>query len=504
MPDLSHRPTRYLTAAIVAAALAGTATTQFDLRVGPDARLSALEKQNAELKKQAQRTPVAGRAVADRPVRRTVVHPGASASPAPSPGRSATPGPSAAPHVLPAVAHGPSANCAMYATQEAAQTAFEAHRTELAAMDGNHNGVACEQLRSAAGPKTVVVHEPAAPPLAAPAPPAGPVLPFAPPKADILASGRHFGMSVGTTEEFDALEASLQRQADMTGFFKGFDTGFDRDRVVAAWSAGTIPVMTWETRPLASTTDTTDYSLRKVADGTFDAYLTSYAQAVAALRMPLVIRFDQEMNGNWYRWAEFENPQVAKGDYVAAWRHVHDVFQAQGANDYAMWLWSPNRVDNLGRFPAITNYWPGEQYVDQVGMTGYLRAEDRAPFTFEGTYGKTLAALRKIAPGKPLLLSEVGATEDGGHKAAWLTSFFAGLANAPDVAGFVWFDYAVTSNGRTDDWRIDSTPRSYAAFSAGLTALGYGLDVGKRFTLRPRELGTSALRAAPAAAGGAA
>ncbi len=500
MPDLTHRPTRYLTAAVVAAALVGTAVTQYGLRLGPDHRLAALEQQNAALR----RALPEARTVQSPPRPRSS-HPVAEAvsAPAPAPTR-ATPTP---PHRT-APASAPTAkgaDCAAYPDWEAAQAAFTAAPAARAAMDGDHDGTACEQLKHRV--PTVVtrtVREPAPPAPPPAAPPAGPVLPATPGKAEILASGKHFGMSTGTTEEFQGLEASLQRQADMTGFFKGFDTGFDRDRVVAAWSAGTIPVMTWETRPLASTTDTTDYSLRKVADGTFDAYLTSYAQAVAALRMPLVIRFDQEMNGNWYRWAEFENPQVAKGDYVAAWRHVHDVFQAQGANDYAMWLWSPNRVDNLGRFPAITNYWPGEQYVDQVGMTGYLRAEDRAPFTFEGTYGKTLAALRKIAPGKPLLLSEVGATEDGGHKAAWLTSFFAGLANAPDVAGFVWFDYAVTSNGRTDDWRIDSTPRSYAAFSAGLTALGYGLDVGKRFTLRPRELGTSALRAAPAAAGGAA
>lgn len=112
--------------------------------------------------------------------------------------------------------------------------------------------------------------------------------------------------------------------------------------------------------------------------------------------------------------------------------------------------------------------------------------EDEAPLDFGGTYDATLAELRRVAPGKPILLSEVGATEDGDHKAAWVQSFFPGLVANPDVAGFLWFDYAVTSEGRTDDWRIRSTPSAYDAFKQGLTEAGYGLDVGKQLVLRPR------------------
>jgi len=327
--------------------------------------------------------------------------------------------------------------------------------------------------------------EPTAPP-AQPAAPAGPVLPTAPPKAQILASGMHFGLSAATTEEFGTLEASLQRQTTMSGFFTGFDSPFPRDRVVASWQAGQIPYMTWESRPLTDRADPVDYSLRHIADGTFDDYLVTYARSVTELGLPLVLRFDQEMNGNWYRWAEFENPQLRQGDYVAAWQHIHDIFEAQGANAYVMWLWSPNRIDNLSRFPAIDRYWPGDAYVDEVGMTGYLRAEDRAPLTFAGTYDRTLRELRRVAPGKPLLLSEVGATEDGGHKVAWLQSFFPGLLANPDIAGFVWFNYAITDRGHTNDWRVNSTDASYQAFSQGLSATTYGLEVGKKFTLRPR------------------
>ena len=487
MPDLTHRPSRYLTAVVVAAALAGTAVTTLQVRLGADPRLAAAQEQNAQMRREVERMKGLHTERDSRPVRRATV-PVAFHAPAQAVVAKAGPVKAAAAVAVarPSQSGGP-ADCARYQDQESAQRAFVANRVALAAMDGNRNGKACEQLKDSAAARTGLPTRPEpVSPRPQPAPPAGPVLPTAPTKADILASGMHFGMSTGTTEEFGTLEASLRRQADMTGYFAGFDTGFDRDRVVAAWTAGQIPVMTWESRPLETAGDTTDYSLQRITGGAFDDYLTTYARAVAALGLPVVIRFDQEMNGNWYRWGEFENPLIHKGDYIAAWRHVHDIFQAAGANSSAIWLWSPNRIDNIGRFPGIADYYPGADYVDEVGMTGYLRSEDKQAMTFAGTYNRTLAELRRVAPGKPLLLSEVGATEDGGHKAAWLATFFPGLLANPDIAGFVWFDYAITSNGHTNDWRLDSTPASFAAFAQGLTASGYGLDVGKRLTLRPR------------------
>ena len=42
--------------------------------------------------------------------------------------------------------------------------------------------------------------------------------------------------------------------------------------------------------------------------------------------MPLVIRLDHEMNGNWYPWSE-DQAYNSPGEYVAMWRHVVDRFR---------------------------------------------------------------------------------------------------------------------------------------------------------------------------------
>ena len=46
------------------------------------------------------------------------------------------------------------------------------------------------------------------------------------------------------------------------------------------------------------------------------------------------------MNGSWFPWSEGVNGNRA-GEYVAAWRHVHDIFTAVGATNVT-WVWCPN------------------------------------------------------------------------------------------------------------------------------------------------------------------
>ena len=73
MPDLSHRPSRYLTAAVVAAALAGTAVTTLQVRLGADPRLAAAQEQNAQMRREVERMRGLHSERDSRPVRRATV-----------------------------------------------------------------------------------------------------------------------------------------------------------------------------------------------------------------------------------------------------------------------------------------------------------------------------------------------------------------------------------------------------------------------------------------------
>ncbi|WP_426626030.1 glycosyl hydrolase [Leifsonia sp. McL0607] len=315
----------------------------------------------------------------------------------------------------------------------------------------------------------------------------------APARADLLSpSTRYYGMY---TEQapfnwatFDATSAKVGVSPNLVGYFSGWDESFRANAVTRSWQQGRLPLLTWESRPIGdanNVVDSPDYSLPKIIGGSFDSYLHQYAKDIVATGLPLAIRLDHEMNGNWYPWSESNgnggtvNGNGA-GDYVKMWRHVHDIFQQEGANDLVIWDWSPNIVNKLSPSLRSAGYlqslYPGDEYVDWVGLSGYLRPPYSAnqEFTFDNTFTPSLDMLRGITK-KPILLSEVGASEIGGHKAAWVTSFFQALGQPQnsDVIGFSWFNLAITSyvqgERATNDWRVDSRPDSLSAFIAGLT-----------------------------------
>ena len=65
--------------------------------------------------------------------------------------------------------------------------------------------------------------------------------------------------------------------------------------------------------------------------GKYDSYIPqNVAEDARDWGHPFFLRFDWEMNGNWFPWSEGVNGNQS-GEFVAAWRHVHDIFTSVGA-----------------------------------------------------------------------------------------------------------------------------------------------------------------------------
>ncbi|MFF0293501.1 glycoside hydrolase family 26 protein [Kitasatospora sp. NPDC004615] len=276
---------------------------------------------------------------------------------------------------------------------------------------------------------------------------------------------KYFGVSTQESPFSSAEVTSVQQSAgaapSMTEYFVQWNQEFDPKAITAAYGHGTLPVLAWE--PWAGTElgkDQPDYALSTITGGKHDDYINRFAQAVATQKWPVAIRFAHEMNGSWYPWSEQANGNHA-GDYVQAWRHVHDLFKAAGATN-VIWVWSPNILRPVPDID-ITKLYPGDQYVDWAGMVGYGTNEER---TADATFGPTLDLLRSISS-KPILITETGREPNSMLKPVWISDFFAWLAKQPDVVGFIWFQRN-KSQGAEANWRFDDTTPSLRAFSNGL------------------------------------
>jgi beta-mannanase len=223
---------------------------------------------------------------------------------------------------------------------------------------------------------------------------------------------------------------------------------------------GRTPMVTWEPWDYRLGTAQTTYPLSAIAAGAQDTYVRSWAQAIKAMPGPVLVRFAHEMNGTWYPWAIRVNGNSA-GDYVAAFRHVVDVFRAEGATN-ARFVWAPN-VEFVGSSPLEASY-PGDTYVDWVGIDGYnwgTAAGTRQWQTFDHVFRATYDHLGVLAPSRRVMISEVASAEVGGSKANWIADALGDAVpnRYPRVAAVLWFD-----EKKEADWRIDSSSQASSAF----------------------------------------
>jgi hypothetical protein len=278
---------------------------------------------------------------------------------------------------------------------------------------------------------------------------------------------RHFGVAT-PSNAWDLAE--LAQVTTVTGqrpslilHYLGFgdDLQPQQLRNVADW--GAMPFLTWEPFDwrAAHTPDQPDYALRHLLSGRFDAYLTRTARTLEAFGEPVLLRFAHEMNGDWYPWSEQVNGNRA-GEYVAAWRHVHDLFGRLGV-DNVHWVWSPN-VEFPGSAP-LAGLYPGAAYVDVIALDGYNWGTTAASGwqSPQQVFDPTLATVRRLAPGVPLMIGETASAEQGGSKASWNTALFTWLGQQRDIEALVWFHL-----DKETDWRVDSSATSAATFASGL------------------------------------
>jgi beta-mannanase len=166
------------------------------------------------------------------------------------------------------------------------------------------------------------------------------------------------------------------------------------------------------------------------------------------------------MNGRWMTYNG--NPAL----YIAAWRHIHDIFAAAGATN-AVWVWSPDAVD----VPATTsNHWsadyPGDGYVDWVGVDGYNWSSTEAPRTFSQIFQPFY---RDYAGRKPVMVAETASCEERVDKAAWIRGAAAQIrASFPEIKALIWFNA-----DKECDWRINSSAAALRAFVTSFASEPY-------------------------------
>jgi hypothetical protein len=200
---------------------------------------------------------------------------------------------------------------------------------------------------------------------------------------------------------------------------------------------------------------------RPIADGRYDAsVIIPAAKRIKAWGKPVFLDFDHEMDGRT------RTANGSPADYVAAYRHIHRVFDRVGV-DNVIWAWVP--TGTMGNRDRIKAMYPGNRYVDWLGYDPYnfYRCNGSGWESPEQSLRPFYDWMsRHINGRKPVLLGEYGSVSDPRNPRRvrdWYAGVSTALATMPRIKAVMQW------NSRTSgvcDFRVTRDQQALSGFRA--------------------------------------
>lgn len=202
--------------------------------------------------------------------------------------------------------------------------------------------------------------------------------------------------------------------------------------------------------------------------------LRTFARQARDYGHPFLFRLCNEMNSDWTSYGGVVN--LADPDvFISVYRTVYDIFREEGV-DNCIWIYNPNdRNAPPNSWNDAINYYPGNEYVQMIGVTGYNNGTYYTQWAeewreFDVIYDHIQWLYGDVFGDFPWIITEFSSSSIGGDKVAWIDNMFATIGNYPNIKIAVWFSFAdwdAAGNVARPYW-LDETPETTEAFRRGL------------------------------------
>jgi hypothetical protein len=234
-----------------------------------------------------------------------------------------------------------------------------------------------------------------------------------PVKAEVMI-GAFVAGNAWDEQEIVDLNDQLPKSMAFINVFSSFSESWDHlywqsSKIV---DQGMVPMISW--MPIDLSRQDTNI-LPEILLGNWDSYKDLWSANLIAWvnhypednKPSIMLRFGHEFNGIWYSYGD--SPVW----YKAAWQYIHDRFETSGANEHIEWVWNANNV-NVDSINDITQYYPGDDYVDWTSIDGYNWGSNYAWTSwdsFTDVFSPTYSTLVTNYPDKPIVIAEVGSAD---------------------------------------------------------------------------------------------
>ncbi len=248
---------------------------------------------------------------------------------------------------------------------------------------------------------------------------------------------------------FENIEKSIGAKMDLCLFYcfvlEKYDKTLVYDGLANAWASGKVCELTLQLSP-----DSPSSMIYDIINGKYDSFFTDFAADLKRFGHPVLLRLFNEMNGDWCNYSgcfTSRDPDV----YVQLYKYVYNKLKNAGAENI-IWVWNPNEKSYPNfAWNSEELYYPGSDYVDVVGITGYNTGtyyEGEKWRSFDRIYSE-LYTKTDLLYNKPMMITEFSCATVGGDKVEWVRDMFASLPNYPKIKAAVWWsgcDYDANGN----------------------------------------------------------
>jgi beta-mannanase len=224
------------------------------------------------------------------------------------------------------------------------------------------------------------------------------------------------------------------------------------------------------------------FSMQKIIDGKFDLALSKWAAQARDSRIPIMIEFGPEVNGDWFPWngkwngggvsTAYGDPKLADGPerFRDAYRHLIDLFRKEHAFNITWILHVDASGSPESRWNEVKNYYPGDEYVDWIGVSVFgAQLPTNNWILFPATLKNFWAQISATSPDKPVLISEFGVIEDPSdphRKEQWLHQALQSISRGlfKNVKGITYWNSPGWLANKKADFSIASSPLALEAY----------------------------------------
>ena len=220
--------------------------------------------------------------------------------------------------------------------------------------------------------------------------------------------------------------------------------------------------------------------LLEIYKGKYDDKIRNLAREIKKeINTPFFFRLNNEMNTDWTSYSgiiTLSDPEI----YVEGWRRVYEIFEEEGV-DNAIWVFNPNDRNfppcNWNNFTA---YYPGDEYVHMIGITGYntgtyfIDVTGETWRSFTEIYDEIEKSYRPFFSEFPWIITEFSSSSVGGDKVKWIEDVFKNIHKYKNIKAAVWFsapdmDMRPGFEGKISrPYMLDETEETLDAFRRGI------------------------------------